>query len=86
MRPLKAFILVVASILSSAPQQAAAGPIVYGMCQTGCNVVVAARYAAAGFTSGTIAAPVAVPAISTRNAAFGICSAACAAVASTPTP
>ncbi|KXN83429.1 hypothetical protein AN958_01443 [Leucoagaricus sp. SymC.cos] len=85
MRPLKTFILVVASILSSAPQQAAAGPIAYGICQTGCNIIAVACYAAAGFTFGTIAAPIAPPAILACNAALGTCSAACAAVVLTPT-
>ncbi|KXN83427.1 hypothetical protein AN958_01441 [Leucoagaricus sp. SymC.cos] len=86
MRPLKAFILVVASILSSAPQQEAAGPIAYGICQTGYNVVVVACYAAVGFTFGTIVAPVAPPAILAYNTALGTCSTARSAVASTSTP
>lgn len=33
-------------------QSGAAGPITYGICQTGCNVVAAACYSAAGVTFG----------------------------------
>ncbi|OBZ67208.1 hypothetical protein A0H81_13009 [Grifola frondosa] len=31
-----------------------AGPIAYGICQTGCNAVVVVCYAGAGFTFGTV--------------------------------
>ncbi|KAJ3742886.1 hypothetical protein DFH05DRAFT_1262705 [Lentinula detonsa] len=63
-------------------QSAQAGPIAYGLCQTGCNVVAAACYAAAGFTFGTvIAAPTTPAVILGCNAALGTCSATCAAVA-----
>ncbi|KXN91089.1 hypothetical protein AN958_02956 [Leucoagaricus sp. SymC.cos] len=86
MRPFRTLILVVAAVLSSAPQQTMAGPIAYGICQTGCNVLAVACYAAAGFTFGTVAAAVAPPAILACNAGLGTCSAACAAVALTPTP
>lgn len=30
-----------------------AGPLAYGVCQTGCNALVVSCYAAAGFTFGT---------------------------------
>ncbi|KAF8898031.1 hypothetical protein CPB84DRAFT_1781195 [Gymnopilus junonius] len=60
---------------------AAAGPIAYGICQTGCNTVAVACYAAAGLTFGTIAAPAAPAAILGCNAALGTCSATCATVA-----
>jgi len=64
-----------------------AGPIAYGLCQSGCNDLVVACYAGAGFTFGTIAAPLAPPAIMACNAALGTCSAACAtAVLLAPTP
>ncbi|KAK0232409.1 hypothetical protein EDD85DRAFT_108986 [Armillaria nabsnona] len=67
--------------------QAHAGPIAYGICQTGCNVVAVACYAAAGFTFGTVAAPVAPVAIIGCNSALGTCSAMCAGVALlAPTP
>lgn len=59
-----------------------AGPIAYGICQTGCNVVAVACYAGAGFTFGTVvAAPAAPAAVLACNAALGTCSAACAATA-----
>ncbi|KAJ3837244.1 hypothetical protein EV361DRAFT_845028 [Lentinula raphanica] len=65
-----------------------AGPIAYGLCQTGCNVVAVACYAAAGFTFGTIVAAPATPAVILGcNAALGTCSATCATVALlAPTP
>jgi len=76
------------AVLAAAGAPAAmAGPIAYGICQTGCNVVAVACYAAAGATFGTIAAPVAPAAIVGCNAALGTCSTACATVALfAPTP
>ncbi|TFK33514.1 cysteine-rich protein [Crucibulum laeve] len=66
---------------------AEAGIISYGICQTGCNVLAVACYAAAGFTFGTVvAAAAAPPAILACNAGLGTCSSACAVVALTPTP
>ncbi|KAF8977750.1 hypothetical protein BDQ17DRAFT_1285797 [Cyathus striatus] len=63
------------------------GPIAYGICQTGCNTVAVACYAAAGFTFGTIAAPAAPAAIVGCNTALGSCSAMCAGIALlAPTP
>ncbi|KAH6902114.1 hypothetical protein BKA70DRAFT_1307299 [Coprinopsis sp. MPI-PUGE-AT-0042] len=67
--------------------QVNAGLIAYGICQTGCNALAVACYAAAGFTFGTVAAPAAPAAIVACNSALGTCSAACAAVAlCAPTP
>ncbi|KAG7446822.1 uncharacterized protein BT62DRAFT_931390 [Guyanagaster necrorhizus] len=67
--------------------QTHAGPISYGICQTGCNALAVACYAAAGFTFGTIAAPAAPAAIVSCNSALGACSASCASVALfSPTP
>lgn len=65
---------------------ATAGPIAYGVCQTGCAGVVVACYAAAGFTFGTVLAAAAPPAIVGCNTAYGSCQAACAAVLLAPTP
>ncbi|KIJ99165.1 hypothetical protein K443DRAFT_102635 [Laccaria amethystina LaAM-08-1] len=77
-----------AILLSPFLMVANAGPIAYGLCQTGCNTVVVACYAAAGFTFGTvIAAPAAPAAILGCNAALGTCSATCATlVLLAPTP
>ncbi|RXW13811.1 hypothetical protein EST38_g3242 [Candolleomyces aberdarensis] len=75
MRPSLLFVPVLAASVAQA------GPIAYGICQTGCNAVVVACYAAAGFTFGTVAAPLAPPAIVACNTALGTCSAACATVA-----
>ncbi|KAH9910415.1 uncharacterized protein BXZ73DRAFT_93778 [Epithele typhae] len=65
-----------------------AGPIAYGICQTGCNAVVVACYAGAGFTFGTVTAGLGVPAaIVACNAALGTCSTACATIGLfAPTP
>ena len=46
----------------------------------GCNTVAVACYSAAGFTFGTIAAPVAPAAILACNTALGTCLSTCAAV------
>lgn len=64
-----------------------AGPIAYGICQSGCAAVACACYSAAGAVFGTVvAAAAAPPAILACNSAFGICSAKCALVALAPTP
>ncbi|KJA16363.1 hypothetical protein HYPSUDRAFT_115057, partial [Hypholoma sublateritium FD-334 SS-4] len=65
-----------------------AGLITYGICQTGCNTVAVACYAAAGFTFGTVIAAPATPAVILAcNAALGTCSTMCATVALlAPTP
>ncbi|PBK78949.1 hypothetical protein ARMGADRAFT_1093628 [Armillaria gallica] len=86
MRLSRAFACLATSLVLA--PQAYAGPIAYGICQTGCNTVAVACYAAAGFTFGTVIAAPAVPAvILTCNAALGTCSAACATVALfAPTP
>jgi len=64
------------------------GPISYGICQTGCNTVAVACYAAAGFTFGTVVAAAATPAVILGcNVALGTCSSMCATVALfAPTP
>jgi len=61
---------------------ALAGPISYGICQSGCACVVVACYTAAGAVFGTVpgAAAAACPAILACNSAFGTCSATCAGV------
>ncbi|PIL33906.1 hypothetical protein GSI_03612 [Ganoderma sinense ZZ0214-1] len=76
------------AVTLSLPQVANAGPIAYGICQTGCNVVAVACYAGAGFTFGTVTAGLGVPAaVLACNAALGTCSSACATVALfAPTP
>ncbi|KAI0768850.1 hypothetical protein BD413DRAFT_614326 [Trametes elegans] len=81
-------IALLAALLSvSAMPGAYAGPIAYGICQTGCNAVAVACYAAAGAVFGTVTAGVGTPAaILGCNVALGQCSAACAVVAFTPTP
>lgn len=69
------------------PLVAVAGPLAYGICQTGCNAIVVACYAGAGFTFGTVTAGVGVPAaIVACNSALGVCMAACVAAGFLPTP
>ncbi|KAG9220390.1 hypothetical protein CCMSSC00406_0006655 [Pleurotus cornucopiae] len=76
------------SLVLAALSRVEAGPIAYGLCQTGCNTVTVACYAAAGFTFGTVIAAPATPAVLLAcNAALGVCSATCATVALfAPTP
>lgn len=74
-------------LLSVLPLLTVAGPLSYGICQTGCNAVVVACYAAAGFTFGTVTAGAGVPAaIVACNAALGVCMAGCIAAGFAPIP
>jgi citrate lyase alpha subunit len=67
--------------------RASAGPVAYGICQSGCNALVVSCYAAAGFTFGTVTGGAGVPAaIVACNASLGACMAACVAAGFTPTP
>lgn len=64
-----------------------AGPVAYGVCQTGCSALVCACYGAAGLTFGTVVAAAGAPAAAIAcNTAFGTCSAKCAAAFWLPTP
>ncbi|KIK80004.1 hypothetical protein PAXRUDRAFT_159823 [Paxillus rubicundulus Ve08.2h10] len=78
--------LAALTVAASAAPLVTAGPLAYGLCQTGCNVLVGACYAGAGFIFGVtiVGAP---PAILACNAGLGTCMAACAATALlAPTP
>jgi hypothetical protein len=88
MAPCKSALAVaVFALLLSSINPAEAGPLAYGICQSGCNGVAVACYAAAGFTFGTVTAGMGVcPAIIGCNVALGSCMAACAGIAFTPTP
>ncbi|KAL0630800.1 hypothetical protein Q9L58_010353, partial [Maublancomyces gigas] len=57
---------------------ALAGPVAYGICQSGCAGLVMACYAGAGAVWGATAGLGAAPAVLACNAAFGACSAKCA--------
>ncbi|KXZ52489.1 hypothetical protein GPECTOR_9g533 [Gonium pectorale] len=87
-KQLKSFIVVaLLAIFVSSFKPVAAGPLAYGICQTGCNAMVVACYSAAGFTFGTVTAGTGIPAaIAACNAALGTCMAACVAAGCTPTP
>ena len=63
----------------------AAGPLAYGICQTGCNALVVSCYAAAGLTFGTVTAGIGMPvAAAACNASLGVCMAACVAAGCAP--
>jgi hypothetical protein len=63
-----------------------AGLIAYGLCQAGCSTLAVACYGAAGAVFGTVLAVTAPPAVASCNAAFGTCSASCAAAFLVPGP
>ncbi|RMX68462.1 hypothetical protein DD238_006490 [Peronospora effusa] len=71
-----AIALVVLGIAST--HKVTAGPLAYGICQTGCNAIVVACYAAAGAVFG--------PAVIACNVALGTCMASCVAAGCAPTP
>ncbi len=67
--------------------QVEAGPFSYGICQTGCNTVAVACYAAAGYTFGTVTFGLLTsPALLGCNTALGACMTACVAAGFAPTP
>lgn len=79
--------LFVLLILASKAVPATSGPLAYGICQTGCNAVAVACYAAAGYTFGTVTGGLGVPsAIVACNASLGTCMAACVAAGFVPVP
>ncbi|KAI8355641.1 hypothetical protein EDC96DRAFT_484348 [Choanephora cucurbitarum] len=78
------FVLLIVCLLMGLSE---AGPLAYGICQTGCNALAVACYAGAGFTFGTITAGAGVPAVILGcNAALGTCMAACVAAGLAPIP
>ena len=78
---------ILISILFLLIIRADGGPLAYGLCQSGCNALAVACYAAAGSTFGTVTAGLGTPAaILACNAALGTCMAACVAAGCTPTP
>eukprot|EP00644_Phytophthora_capsici_P012768 jgi/Phyca11/101251/e_gw1.5.1474.1 len=71
----------------TATPEVSAGPLAYGICQTGCNAVAVACYAGSGAVFGTVTAGLGVaPAIIACNVALGTCMASCVAAGCTPTP
>ncbi|KAF1797016.1 hypothetical protein V8B55DRAFT_1573040 [Mucor lusitanicus] len=82
MNKLFIYCVLVLGLISSA----CAGPLAYGVCQTGCNALVVSCYAAAGFTFGTVTAGAGIPAaLVSCNAALGVCMAGCVAAGFAPT-
>ncbi|CAI5710687.1 hypothetical protein KXD40_006198 [Peronospora effusa] len=80
-----AIALVVLGLAST--HKVTAGPLAYGICQTGCNAIVVACYAAAGAVFGTVTAGIGtMPAILACNVALGTCMASCVAAGCAPTP
>ncbi|KAG2208688.1 hypothetical protein INT47_007787 [Mucor saturninus] len=77
------FVVVVSCLVG----QSYAGPLAYGICQTGCNALVVTCYTAAGAVFGTVTAGAGVPAaILGCNAGLGLCMAGCVAAGFSPTP
>ncbi|KAG0044043.1 hypothetical protein BGZ83_010726 [Gryganskiella cystojenkinii] len=63
-----------------------AGPLAYGICQSGCNALVVACYSGAGFTFGTVTGGAGIPAVIVAcNAALGTCMVSCVAAGFAPT-
>jgi hypothetical protein len=85
---LTALVAATLFLLATAPTGAHAGLfglLGYGACQSGCNALAVACYAAGGATFGTVTAGAGVPAVILGcNAALGTCMAACATVALSP--
>lgn len=74
-------------LLISFPLLAESGLVAYGVCQTGCNALAVACYAAAGFTFGVSTFGAGIPAaIVGCNVALGVCMTACAPAILLPTP
>jgi len=73
-------------LITLLPQTTEGGPLAYGICQSGCNALAGACYAAAGCVFGTIAAVAAPSAIMACNAGLGTCMASCIAAGCSPTP
>lgn len=72
--------------IATLPLFVESGIVSYGVCQTGCNALAVACYAAAGFTMG-VPIPGSTPAaIMACNAALGTCMGYCALIIFTPTP
>ena len=74
-------------LVLAATGMATAGPLSYAICQTGCNALVVACYAAAGATFGTITASAGTPAVILGcNIGQGFCMASCVAAGLSPSP
>ncbi|EMR85364.1 putative zygote-specific protein [Botrytis cinerea BcDW1] len=82
MKPTSPSILLVAGLAGIAT----AGPIAYGICQSGCAAVVMACYSAGGATWGATLGATAPATIVACNTAFGTCSATCAGFLVAPIP
>jgi hypothetical protein len=81
------YLLVLFSLLLVCIPSAQGGPLAYAICQTGCNSLVVACYAAAGFTFGTVTAGAGIPAVIVAcNTGLGVCMASCVAAGLSPTP
>lgn len=79
-----ALLLFIGSVSVTLPVEA--GLLAYGLCQTGCNTLAGACYAAAGAIFGVTAGFGAPPAVVACNVGLGICMANCALVCLAPTP
>lgn len=88
MQHLSRNVLVVGLLMTTAlPLLTEGGIISYGICQTGCNSLAVACYAAAGFTFGVPTWGAAIPAaLVSCNSALGVCMTVCALVIPLPAP
>ncbi len=75
-------VVIITLVLSATTIPANAGPIAYGICQSGCSELAVACYTAGGYVFGTVTTGAGVPAVILGcNSGFGVCSAHCATVA-----
>ena len=84
---MRTFVFAALFVLLALSSSVDAGPLSYGICQTGCNGLAVACYSAAGAVMGVATAGVAVPAaVLACNAALGTCMVGCIAAGCTPIP
>ncbi|KXZ52487.1 hypothetical protein GPECTOR_9g531 [Gonium pectorale] len=84
---IKRFLLagLIALLCVASFEPVAAGLFGYGVCQTGCNTLAGACYAAGGATFGTVTAGGGTPATITGcNPALGACMKSCVAAGLNP--
>lgn len=77
--------IIVLSLVLALLTISEAGPLAYGICQTGCNAVAVACYSAAGATMGVTFGASVPASVLACSAAQGTCMAACVAAGLLPT-
>ena len=79
-------LLIALVLICTLPLMVSSGPLAYGICQTGCNALAVACYAAAGATMGVTFGASAPASVIACNAALGVCMSGCVAAGFAPTP